>query len=112
MPDDRAEGLTETTLQQAAEAFGLLASPVRLHIVHTLLEADSDVSRIADRVDAALPAVSQHLAKLKLAGIVRSSRRGRHHVYSLTDRRIGAITALAIALTTDPNTPLATRHTA
>ncbi|MBY8886093.1 metalloregulator ArsR/SmtB family transcription factor [Streptomyces sp. PTM05] len=93
------------TVQRAAETLGLLAASVRLHIVHSLLEADLDVSRIADRVDATLPTVSQHLTKLKLAGIVRRHRQGRHHVYSLTDRRIGAIAELALttATTTEPD---------
>ncbi|WP_405620665.1 ArsR/SmtB family transcription factor [Streptomyces sp. NBC_00076] len=68
-------------LAQAAAAFGLLASPARLHIVWALAHGESDVTGLAERVGGALPAVSQHLTKLKLAGLVRSRREGRRQVY-------------------------------
>jgi DNA-binding transcriptional ArsR family regulator len=68
-------------LAQAAAAFGLLASPARLHIVWALAQGESDVTGLAERVGGALPAVSQHLTKLKLAGLVRSRREGRRQVY-------------------------------
>ncbi|MEU2060224.1 metalloregulator ArsR/SmtB family transcription factor [Streptomyces sp. NPDC013455] len=66
---------------EAAAAFGLLASPARLHIVWALAQGESDVTGLAERVGGALPAVSQHLTKLKLAGLVRSRREGRRQVY-------------------------------
>ncbi|MGN5380676.1 transcriptional regulator [Streptomyces sp. MUSC 14] len=68
-------------LAEAAAAFGLLASPARLHIVWALIHGESDVTGLAERVGGALPAVSQHLTKLKLAGLVRSRREGRRQVY-------------------------------
>ncbi|MFF0161333.1 ArsR/SmtB family transcription factor [Streptomyces sp. NPDC005263] len=68
-------------LTQAAGAFGLLASAARLHIVWALAQGESDVTGLAERVGGALPAVSQHLTKLKLAGLVRSRREGRRQVY-------------------------------
>jgi DNA-binding transcriptional ArsR family regulator len=72
-------------LGRAAEAFGLLASPVRLHMVWALAQGESDVSGLAERVGGALPAVSQHLTKLKLAGLVGSRREGRRQVYYVDD---------------------------
>jgi DNA-binding transcriptional ArsR family regulator len=72
-------------LQAAAAAFGLLASAMRLHIMWILSEGDCDVSGLAERVGATLPAVSQHLAKLKLAGLVHSRREGRRQVYLVND---------------------------
>ncbi|MCI3240625.1 MULTISPECIES: ArsR/SmtB family transcription factor [Streptomyces] len=78
--DPSAELLTE-----AAAAFGLLASPARLHIMWALSQGEIDVTHLADRVGGALPAVSQHLAKLKLAGLVRSRREGRRQVYYVDD---------------------------
>ncbi|MEW2512339.1 metalloregulator ArsR/SmtB family transcription factor [Streptomyces sp. NPDC046870] len=68
-------------LAEAAAAFGLLASPARLHIVWALTQGESDVTGLAERVGGALPAVSQHLTKLRLAGLVRSRREGRRQVY-------------------------------
>lgn len=72
-------------LAEAAAAFGLLASSARLHLMWALSQAESDVTHLADRVGGALPAVSQHLAKLKLAGLVRSRREGRRQVYYIDD---------------------------
>ncbi|MEV5506030.1 ArsR/SmtB family transcription factor [Streptomyces orinoci] len=72
-------------LAEAAAAFGLLASPARLHLVWALAQGESDVSGLAERVGGALPAISQHLAKLKLAGLVRSRREGRRVVYLVDD---------------------------
>ncbi|GAA2348431.1 ArsR/SmtB family transcription factor [Streptomyces violaceusniger] len=74
--DPSADVLTE-----AAAAFGLLASAARLHIMWALAQGESDVTHLADRVGGALPAISQHLTKLKLAGLVRSRRDGRRQVY-------------------------------
>ncbi|MFF1598222.1 ArsR/SmtB family transcription factor [Streptomyces mirabilis] len=72
-------------LEDAAAAFGLLASSHRLHIMWALAQGESDVTHLAKRVGGALPAVSQHLSKLKLAGLVRSRREGRRQVYYVDD---------------------------
>ncbi len=68
-------------LERAAEAFGLLAAPARLHIMWVLAQGESDVTHLAEIVGGSLPAVSQHLSKLKLAGLVRARREGRRQVY-------------------------------
>jgi DNA-binding transcriptional ArsR family regulator len=72
-------------LQNAAAAFSLLSSTMRLHIVWVLAQGDCDVTGLAERVGGTLPAVSQHLAKLKLAGLVRARREGRRQVYLVDD---------------------------
>ncbi|KOG90611.1 ArsR/SmtB family transcription factor [Streptomyces varsoviensis] len=83
-------------LSEAAAAFGLLASSARLHIVWALAQGESDVSGLAERVGGALPAVSQHLAKLKLAGLVRSRREGRRVVYLVDDPNVVTIVRLMV----------------
>ncbi|WP_406492274.1 ArsR/SmtB family transcription factor [Streptomyces sp. NBC_00846] len=82
---DSFEDPPAEVLAAAASAFGLLASSARLHIMWTLARGESDVSGLAERVGGALPAVSQHLTKLKLAGLVRSRREGRRMVYFVDD---------------------------
>ncbi|OLZ63052.1 transcriptional regulator [Streptomyces sp. IMTB 2501] len=81
----RFEDPSAEVLAEAAAAFGLLASSARLHLMWALSQAESDVTHLAARVGGALPAVSQHLAKLKLAGLVRSRREGRRQVYYIDD---------------------------
>ena len=88
-------------LSQAAAAFGLLASPARLHIVWALAQGESDVTGLAERVGGALPAVSQHLTKLKLAGLVGSRREGRRQVYFVDDTDIVTVVRLLVGRLTD-----------
>ena len=83
-------------LADAAAAFGLLASPARLHIVWALAQGESDVTGLAERVGGALPAVSQHLTKLKLAGLVRSRREGRRQVYFVDNPDVVDVVRLAV----------------
>lgn len=91
MADPSAEVLAE-----AASVFGLLASPPRLHIVWALAQGECDVSGLAERVGGALPAVSQHLSKLKLASLVRSRREGRRVVYFVDDPDVVAVVRLLV----------------
>jgi DNA-binding transcriptional ArsR family regulator len=90
------EGPSAEVLAAAAASFGLLASPARLHLMWVLSQGESDVTHLADRVGGTLPAVSQHLAKLKLAGLVRSRREGRHQVYFINDPDIVALVRVMI----------------
>ncbi|MEU8695398.1 metalloregulator ArsR/SmtB family transcription factor [Streptomyces sp. NPDC048665] len=86
-----AEGFQDPpaeVLAAAATASWLLASPARLHIMWVLAQGESDVSHLAARVGGALPAVSQHLSRLRRAGLVRSRRDGRRQVYYVDDPEI------------------------
>lgn len=93
---DSFEDPPAEVIAEAAAAFGLLASSARLHIMWTLAEGESDVSGLAERVGGALPAVSQHLTKLKLAGLVRSRREGRRMVYFVDDPDIVTVVRLMV----------------
>jgi DNA-binding transcriptional ArsR family regulator len=83
-------------LAEAAAAFGLLASSARLHLVWALAQGESDVTHLADRLGGALPAISQHLSKLKLAGLVRSRREGRRQVYFVDDPHVVTVVRLMV----------------
>ncbi|MGA6152349.1 ArsR/SmtB family transcription factor [Stenotrophomonas sp. NPDC087984] len=88
-------------LAEAAAAFGLLASAARLHIMWALAQGESDVTHLADRVGGALPAISQHLTKLKLAGLVRSRREGRRQVYFVDDPDVVTVVRLMVGQLAD-----------
>ena len=89
--EDRGAQLPPAVLQHAAATFGLLASTMRLHIVWLLAQGESDVGTLAERTGGTLQTVSQHLAKLKLAGLVQSRREGRRHVYLVADPNLVTI---------------------
>lgn len=86
-PDDasaHARGLPDDARVEAAVAsFRMLADPTRLRIMWLLCDGERDVGELAAAVGAARPAVSQHLAKLRLAGLVRVRREGRRAVYGV-----------------------------
>lgn len=88
-------------LDRAAEAFGLLAAPTRLHMMWALAEGECDVTGLAERVGGALPAVSQHLTKLKLAGLVGARREGRRQVYYVADPDVVTVVRLMVGQLTE-----------
>ena len=76
--------------------FGLLAATVRLQIIWLLCDGERDVGTLAAEVGQSVAAVSQHLAKLKLAGIVRARKEGRRHVYLVDDPDVSEIVQIAV----------------
>lgn len=66
----------------AAESFRLLADPTRIKLLWALLQGESSVACLAELVGATPTAVSQHLAKLRLAGLVKGRREGTFVYYS------------------------------
>lgn len=81
----------------AAEAFRMLADPTRLRVVWALLHGEHSVNDLADHVGARPAAVSQHLAKLRLARIVHTRRDGNHIYYSAENDHIEALAREALS---------------
>ncbi|WP_030159747.1 metalloregulator ArsR/SmtB family transcription factor [Glycomyces sp. NRRL B-16210] len=81
----------------AAAVFALLADQTRLQLLWALAEGEADVTALAAATEAARPAVSQHLAKLRLAGLVNSRREGRRVVYSMTDGHLRRLVLEALS---------------
>lgn len=79
-----ASDMDEITILQA-EVLKVLASPVRLEILHRLAAGPIDVGRLADQIGSSQPHASQHLAILRAAGLVEAERRGREMHYRLAD---------------------------
>jgi DNA-binding transcriptional ArsR family regulator len=69
----------------AAESFRMLADATRVKLLWALLQGESSVTCLAELVGATPTAVSQHLAKLRLAGLVKTRREGTFVFYSAAD---------------------------
>lgn len=80
----------------AAEVLGLLADRTRLALLRALAESEADVTSLAGAVDAARPAVSQHLARLRMSGLVTTRKEGRRVIYALTDGHLQRLIAEAL----------------
>lgn len=74
-----------------AEVFAALASPVRAAIVHRLTERPQTVADLVEHLGASQPLVSQHLSRLKHAGLVEGERRGRHVVHRIADDHVAHV---------------------
>ena len=79
---------TSAQVEVAAETFRMLASGTRLRLVWTLVNQELDVSSLAEVIGAAVPTVSQHLAKMRLAGLISSRRDGRRIFYTVDDPHV------------------------
>ncbi|MFE1754407.1 ArsR/SmtB family transcription factor [Streptomyces anandii] len=75
----------EEQLALAAELLALLGDRTRLALLHALTRGEADVGTLTEACGAARPAVSQHLARLRLAGLVGTRKEGRRVIYSLRD---------------------------
>ncbi len=80
----------------AAELLALLGDRTRLTLLHALKEGEADVGTLTEVCGAARPAVSQHLARLRLAGLVTTRKEGRRVIYSLRHSHLERLVAEAL----------------
>ncbi len=76
----------QTAAATADRIFQVLADPSRRAIFESLTRGEVAVKDLTARFDISQPAVSQHLAALKAAGLVNGRREGRR-VYYRADPR-------------------------
>jgi DNA-binding transcriptional ArsR family regulator len=74
-------------------ALSALADPTRRAIFERLARAPQSVGALAEGLPVSRPAVSQHLAHLKAAGLVTDTAAGTRRVYSIDPKGLGAIRA-------------------
>lgn len=72
----------------AVEMLKLLADETRLRILWALLHGEHSVNNLANHVGAQPAAVSQHLAKLRMARVVRVRREGTRMFYAATNAHV------------------------
>ena len=75
-------------VEAVAARLRLLGDPTRLRVLCALVQGESNVACLAELAGAGVPAVSQHLAKLRLAGVVRPHRAGQRIIYELVDEGV------------------------
>ena len=77
----------------AGAALNALADPTRRQLIERLRAGPRAVGDLARGVPVSRPAVSQHLAVLKAAGLVRDVASGTRRVYEIDPKGLGAIRA-------------------
>lgn len=79
-----ASELPERLEKDLVQVFKLLADETRLKILMFLMrEGELHVSALCDRLSQSQPAVSHHLALLRVAGMIEPRRDGKHNFYSI-----------------------------
>jgi ArsR family transcriptional regulator, zinc-responsive transcriptional repressor len=80
LPDDQ--------VSLVVEVFRMLADATRVQVLWSLTEAEMAVNELAEHVGKPAPSVSQHLAKLRMARLVRTRREGTTIFYSLENDHV------------------------
>lgn len=74
----------------------MLSDPTRVQLLWALVEGESSVTDLAEAVGKPAPSVSQHLAKLRMARLVRTRRQGTTIHYSLENDHIRQLVTDAV----------------
>ncbi len=90
MPSSGSRASKET-FGRAADVLKALSHPTRLKIVHLLGEGELCVSSLEELLGVPQPSVSQHLQRLRYAGLIESERKGHLVCYRLRDESAGKV---------------------
>ena len=108
----RRAGLPEPeAVDLAVEVFRMLADGTRVRLLWLLLDGESSVSDLADGAAKPPAAVSQHLAKLRMARLVATRRQGNQVFYRLANDHVRQLVIDAVhhAEHAGPGSPHTTR---
>ncbi len=76
--------LSEQLEKDLVQVFKLLSDETRLRILMYLIrEGELHVTALCDKLGQSQPAVSHHLALLRVAGLIEARRDGKHNFYSI-----------------------------
>lgn len=80
----------------AVEVFRMLAEPTRVRLLWALVDRELPVNELAEHVDKPPASVSQHLAKLRMARLVRTRRSGTQVFYRLENEHVAQLITDAV----------------
>lgn len=96
LPVTHPEHPTDAQVGAAVAAFALLADPTRVRMLWALRDTDLDVGTLAALADCRPAVASQHLAKLRLAGLVEGRRDGQRVIYRMRGGHVRALLSEAL----------------
>jgi ArsR family transcriptional regulator len=78
--------LTDQMVNELCQVFKLLADETRLRIlIYLAQEGELNVTELCERLGQSQPAVSHHLALMRVARIIEPRRAGKHNYYSVRE---------------------------
>jgi len=85
-----SQELPGAVVRDLAQVFKLLSDETRLRILFYLArQSELHVTDLCNRLGQSQPAVSHHLALLRVSGLIESRREGKHNFYSLRPEQFG-----------------------
>ena len=94
--DKQAYPIDDDQVRLVVEVFRMLADPTRVQLLWALVRREMSVNDLATYVGKPAPSVSQHLAKLRMARLVRTRRAGTTIFYTLENDHIGQLVTDAV----------------
>jgi DNA-binding transcriptional ArsR family regulator len=95
---DPKAGLSMSTFADKASLLNVMSNAARLHILTILLAGEMGVGQLAGLVGLSQSALSQHLGKLRAAGLVITRRNAQAVFYSINSDKAAAILCLLESL--------------
>lgn len=84
----RLPSLPDPLTKDLVQLFKLLSDETRLRILYYLMQTDElHVRALCDLLGQSQPAVSHHLALLRVSGLIESRRDGKHNFYRILPQR-------------------------
>ena len=84
--------ISERAVQDLSQVFKLLSDETRLRILFYLAKnSELHVTDLCNRLGQSQPAVSHHLALLRVSGMIESRREGKHNFYSVRADHFGEL---------------------
>jgi DNA-binding transcriptional ArsR family regulator len=91
-----SDGLPIEQAELAVEVFRMLSDTTRVRLLWALIDQELAVNELATRVGKPAPSVSQHLAKLRMARLVRTRREGTQVFYRLENEHVAQLVRDAV----------------
>src|SRR5579859_5216514 len=86
--------VSDQSVRELAQVFKLLSDETRLRILFYLAlspHGELHVTDLCNRLGQSQPAVSHHLALLRVSGLIESRREGKHNFYSVRTDHFGEL---------------------
>ena len=95
--------LSEQLEKDLVQVFKLLSDETRLRVLMYLArEGELHVTALCDKLGQSQPAVSHHLALLRVAGLIEARRDGKHNFYSVRAKHFHRLMTEIYASIGDP----------
>lgn len=77
---------SEAFLDLVATRFRALGEPMRLRIIHSLIDGEKTVTELVRALDATQANISRHLQTLQQAGLLKRRKEGLYVYYRIADQ--------------------------